>query len=422
MRKKLKNRPTQLSIGHYQLSIFYLLVVLLTACASKNEQVEADTYTCPMHPTVISDKQGVCPVCNMDLVRKARPGEEVEITEDLARLIKSPNTSVVTSIRTVKGDYKSMPVAIEGTGVVTYDTRQLITIPARIGGRLEHVFLKYPFQPVRQGQKIATVYSPDLVTAQQELLYLMKQDPDNTLLMEAAKNKLRLLGVSEGQLNELMATHIVQYQYTLFSTQAGYLITETQPAPGAPLPTSTGMGMATSVAPVTSMKTLVREGDYVTAGQPLFKVINTTAVRIELNLSPEQGRWLHLQQEVELSINQSVTKGRIDFIQPFYNNNEEFIKVWMYVRNLDLKIGTLVTAQWTVPSAEALWVPRLAVVDLGNQSVVFVKERGAFVPRVVTVNARTNDSLDVQGLSSSDEIAADAHYLVDSEGFVRMKN
>lgn len=431
MRKSLRNKfvtgswlpvsCNRLSIVSFQLSIFFLLLVLLAvACSSKNESTVADTYTCPMHPTVISDKQGVCPVCNMDLERKARPGEEVEITEDLARLIKSPNANVVSSIRTVKGEYKSMPVSIQATGMVTYDTRQLITIPARIGGRLEQVFLKYPFQPVRQGQKIATVYSPDLVTAQRELLYLLQEDSDNTMLVEAAKGKLRLLGVSDQQVEVLIATREVHYQFSLSSTHAGYLISEAQPAPVAPVPTNAGMGMATPVASVTSMTTSVREGDYVTAGQPLFKIINTEAVRIELNLSPEQSGHLQLNHELEMKINQSPVKGRVDFIQPFFKNNEEFVKVWVYVKNPDLKIGALVAAHWTVPSVEAFWVPRQAVVDLGNQSIVFVKEREAFVPRVVTVNARANDSLDVKGLSSSDEIAADAHYLVDSEGFVRL--
>src|SRR5688572_9402404 len=131
----------------------WLLIVVLAfavSCNKGDEHAEhADTYTCPMHPTVISDKPGTCPVCGMDLVRKARAGEEVEITEDLSKLIKSPNETVIASIKTIKGEYKSMTVSTEAQGVVTYDTRNIYTIPARIGGRLEKVLLKYAFQQVR---------------------------------------------------------------------------------------------------------------------------------------------------------------------------------------------------------------------------------------------------------------------------------
>jgi membrane fusion protein, copper/silver efflux system len=134
--------------------MIYLVAVLLTlaSCGQGGEHAEhADTYTCPMHPTVISDKPGTCPVCGMSLVRKARAGEEVEITEDLAKLIKSPNETVIGSVKTIKGQYKSVPVSIEGQGVVTYDTRNTYTIPSRVGGRLEKVLLKYQFQRVSKG-------------------------------------------------------------------------------------------------------------------------------------------------------------------------------------------------------------------------------------------------------------------------------
>ena len=111
-----------------------LLLILLAACNGGESSHQHDTYTCPMHPTVVSDRPGTCPVCGMDLVRKARPGESVEITEDIAKLLQSPNEAVVASISTLKGQYKSVPVTIQAQGMVTYDTRNIHTIPARVGG------------------------------------------------------------------------------------------------------------------------------------------------------------------------------------------------------------------------------------------------------------------------------------------------
>src|SRR5688572_19540269 len=140
-------------------NILYILLSLLlfSSCNRGNDHVEHDVYTCPMHPTVISDKQGACPVCGMDLVRKVRPGEALEITNDLANVMKAPNQSVVSATKTTKPVYKSVPLSVEAVGVVTYDTRKIYTISARVSGRLEKIYLKYEFQPVRTGQKIAEI-------------------------------------------------------------------------------------------------------------------------------------------------------------------------------------------------------------------------------------------------------------------------
>src|SRR5688572_33324230 len=130
MKKKLKNsqrstvnsRQLLWSVVHGLWTIM-LIILLATSCSSDKHAEHADTYTCPMHPTVVSDRPSTCPVCGMDLVRKARSGEEVEITEDLAKLIQSPNETVIASIKTIKAEYKSVPSSVEAQGVVTYDTR-----------------------------------------------------------------------------------------------------------------------------------------------------------------------------------------------------------------------------------------------------------------------------------------------------------
>src|SRR5687768_4043144 len=167
------------------IAIVCLLLVALFACSKHDEHGEhTDVYTCPMHPTVISDKPGSCPVCGMDLVRKGRSGEEIKISEEMARLMKSPNEVVVGSIKTIKPEFKSMAASLNAVGVVTYDTRNIYTVPARIGGRIEKMYLKYAFQKVDKGQKIAEVYSPELITAQRQLLYLLDNDHENVQLID----------------------------------------------------------------------------------------------------------------------------------------------------------------------------------------------------------------------------------------------
>lgn len=421
------------------IALLMLPLLLLAACKNNEHAEHADTYTCPMHPTVVSDRPGSCPVCGMDLVRKARAGEEVKITEDLARLIKSPNEVIVASIKTIKGEFKSIPASLEAQGLVTYDTRYVFTIPARIGGRLERVYLKYVFQQVAKGQKVADIYSPELLTAQRELLYLIENDRDNQSLIESAKHKLYLLGASETQVDDVVATKEAAYTFSIFSSYDGYIISESQQAPvmtassvSAASSMGGGMGDAGMTAPQSPTQSnssqpnsdLIREGNYVTTGQTLFKVVNTSALRIELNLPTSQSGSIKTGDEVSLDLgNGPIEKGKVDFVQPFFSEGEEFLKVRVYVTNSQqLRIGQLVTATIQLKETEALWLPKEAVLDIGLEKIVFVKERDVFKPKKVVTGIRTNGKIEIrQGLASSDEVAMNAQYLVDSESFIKSK-
>ena len=415
------------------------VMATVNSCTSKTDQASHDQYTCPMHPTVLSDKPGSCPVCGMDLVRKARQGESVEITEDLARLIKSPNESVVATIKTMKAEFKSLRPFIQAQGIVTYDSRYVYTIPARVGGRLENVYLKYVFQPVRKGQKVADIYSPELLTAQRELLYLIENDQNNELLIASAKTKLYLLGASEKQVEEIIRRKEAVYIFSIFSPFDGYVIGDSQPSTSidaSTKPTSTsssGMGdsgMGAKTQPVSSSisaepsASLPREGNYVSSGQTLFKIVSTSAFRVELNLPSSQGGTAQIGNELSLDLgNGTVEMAKVDFVQPFYSEGEEFVKVRVYVRKTnDLRIGQLVNATIELKATEALWLPKAAVLDLGLEKIVFVKEREVFKPRKITSGISTNGWLEIkQGISSTDEVAMNAQYLVDSESFIKSK-
>jgi multidrug efflux pump subunit AcrA (membrane-fusion protein) len=421
----------------------YFIVALLSlaSCGQGGDHADhADTYTCPMHPTVISDRPSTCPVCGMDLVRKARVGEEVEITEDLSKLIKSPNETVIASIKTIKGEYKSLPVSIEAQGVVTYDTRNIYSIPSRVGGRLEKVYLKYAFQTVSKGQKIAEIYSPELSTAQRELLFLLENDADNKPLIDAAKNKLELLGFTISQINNLIQRKETSSTIAIYSPYNGYLITgqqtpSTSVSMASPTSGSTGGGMSdgmggtssqtTSSAPsseTNSRASFLREGNYISAGEPLASVVNTDALRIELDLPASQAAAVKKGEKLKLNFGEGHQEDAlVDFVQPFFSEGQDFVKLRVSVKNSkDLHIGHLVTAKIALAQSEALWVPKEAVLDLGTDKIVFVKDRGVLKPKKVGTGISSNGLIEIKsGMSSSDEIAANAQYLIDSESFIK---
>lgn len=418
-------------------SLILLLSVLILSCSTKDSTHEhTDTYTCPMHPTVVSDRPSTCPVCGMDLVRKARPGEEVKITEDLAKLIKSPNEIVVASIKTIRGEFKSMPSELSLNGIVTYDTRNIYSIPTRVGGRLEKVFLKYNFQPVVKGQKVAEVYSAELVNAQRELVYLLQKDGENVAMIEAAKNKLSLLGATTQQIETLTKTQEVLYTFSIYSPYSGYVITETQPAPSAPVnasasESSDGMGMGGGATPSPAAgnptspqtSTLLREGNYVSTGQVLFKVVNSNSVWLEFNVPSSQGSQIKTGSELNLVKDGSPVKIKVDFIEPFGEAGEDFIRLRSYYKGDDLSIGQFVQATLTTSSKESLWLPKEAVTDLGTKKIIFIKERGQFKPKEIETGVQSNGWIEItKGLTSGDEVANNAQYLIDSESFVKTSN
>lgn len=430
MRKSLKNN----------FIVFTLLVLItLTSCGGGDDHAEhADTYTCPMHPTVVSDRPSTCPVCGMDLVRKARPGEEVEITEDLAKLLTSPNETVIASIKTIKAEYKSVSSFLEAQGVVTYDTRRLFSIPSRVGGRLEKVYLKYEFQSVVKGQKIAEIYSPELINAQRELLFIIENDGENKSLIDASKKKLELLGLTTAQIERLINDRQTTQTFSIYSPYSGYLITGQQVPPTSASTTmaqttasggmSDGMGAsATSSSPATAASnapttSIIREGSYVSSGQTLFSIVNTDDLRLELDLPSSQAASIKKGDKLSVDFeNGSTEETTIDFVQPYLNEGEDFVKLRVLTsKSKDLHIGHLVKAKIQIPASESLWVPREAVLDFGTSKIVFIKERGVLKAKKVRTGISSEGLVEIRsGLASSDEIAANAQYLVDSESFIK---
>lgn len=420
-------------------SLALFMLLLLASCKGNDDHAgHQDVYTCPMHPTVLSDKPGTCPVCGMDLVRKAQAGEEVEISGDLSKLIKSPDQVIISSIRTIKAEYKSVPVFVDAAGMVTYDTRNVYSVPARAGGRIEKMYLKYEFQAVKKGQKIAELYSPELVTAQRELLYLLENDDENDLLIQSAKHKLELLGLTTSQINDMVKRKEPHVVFTVYSPYSGYVILDDMAPSVNPEMNQTssaagGAGMsamgpaapAASSPSVTPKKTsLIREGDYVSAGETLVRLVNTNGLRIELEVPGADAGIISAGDKIKLDFgdgNESRTS--VDFVQPFFSEGQNFMKIRVYIKDKDLFIGQLVRARIQSGPRESLWIPRQAVLDLGTDKVVFIKQSDVFKPRKIVTGARADELIEVEtGLASSEEIAANAQYLVDSESFIKIDN
>ncbi len=411
------------------------IVILLTGCSKNDEHTHQDEYTCPMHPTVVQDKPGSCPLCGMDLVLKSKTNMGVKATPDLNYLLLPVDFAIASSIKAITPVLKSEEVWAETNGAITYDTRRITTIPIRMSGRIEKLSIKYNFQPVHKGEKILEIYSPELLTAQRDLLYLLKSDAENTSLVESAKEKLKLLGVTDSQIKQIIVTKKEMYSFPIFSSVDGYSVEET--ALRATIPTnalatpsaSSGINgeapMKSSANVSTQREIQVREGTYVTSGQTLFNVVNTEQVWAEFNVRQEDIGKIEINDSIHLSFDQKQNeiKSRIDFIQPFYQDGENFTKVRVYLANYKNKyqIGQLVTGRIKTKSERGLWIPTTARLDLGAGTVVFVKRKDGFRPKEISTGQQFGEWIEVlHGLEAHDSIAYDAHFLMDGESFVKV--
>jgi len=436
MRKKLKNSILYL--------FAFLVLVSLNACNREEGAHAAEdhtTYTCPMHPEIVRDAPGSCPVCGMDLVPVSQSGDSSEavITEDLAFLLQPANNSVISSVATTRPEQKSVQAAVEMEGIITYDPRSVYTIPARVSGRIEQLYIKYNFQPVSKGQKLLEIYSPDLITAQKELLYLVQSAPEDMQLIEASKQKLRLIGATDAQISRLLRSGEASYTFAIYSPYDGYAIGLNSPAPAttpgtSQLPPSGGMnsmgggsGSNPTAATAPDQNIQLREGMYVSAGQPLLQVVNPRQLWAEFNIPAGQVNAIAKGTAVAITFPQlpdEKLEAKVDFLQPFYQAGENFAKVRVYLpgNQKAAMVGQLVSAKANYKTAPALWVPKAAVLDIGTRSVAFRKVKDVFEPVAVTIGTTEGDETQiVEGLQQEDIIAANAQFLVDSESFIKLR-
>jgi Cu(I)/Ag(I) efflux system membrane fusion protein len=450
MKKKLKKN----SLAFFLLAALAIIALSCNRPSKKQpaSQSQPAQYTCPMHPQILSDHPGSCPICGMDLVKNSGGEHDtLQVPADLASLIKSPNGTVVSNMGIVRPAEKTMADSLNAPGVITYDTRRQNVVAARFGGRIEKLYLKYQFQPVSKGQLIAEIYSPELVTAQRELLYILKTDKSNEPLIQDAIQKLKLLGVTSGQVSTLMRTGHEYYRLPVYSPYSGYLTDPSASAPQAknqpagPVSSAdesmgndggmgasanagmssgdNGAGVAGSPAP--PGVSLLQEGAYVAAGQTLFSIVDPSRLWAEINISTVQaGGIANNTKAILIADDGSQTPGRIELIQPFYDQGATFIKVRISINNSShrLRIGQLVKATIHGKDVPGLWIPQSALLDLGTRYVAFIKRNHAFVPVVVTRGAVVKDWVQIRsGLVSGDEIAANAQFLIDSESFIETK-
>ena len=434
----------------------------------KPEKIVADgggdeTWTCSMHPQIRQPNPGLCPICEMDLIPLQDGGEggirEVSVSPEAAALLDLQISPVIRSAAVAE---------VSLFGRIGYDERRMSTITSRIGGRIDRLFVDFTGAMVRKGDHLAEIYSPEIYVAQREVIEATKSirnqsanasDPvrqTRQRLLNAAREKLRLLQISEEQIDEIASQKTPSDRITIRSPQDGIVVDKS-----------------------------IDLGAYVKTGDPLFKIADLSTVWLIMEAYESDLSWLRYAQDVAFTLEAVPGQefhGRVAFIDPDINPMTRIAEVRVNVENpgQKLKPGMFARAhvesrmtgdgkvidpsmegKWIspmhpeivkdqpgecdicgmdlVPAAELgfiseasqkeklpLLVPASAVLQTGERAVVYVripeKTDPSFEGREIVLGPKVGKQFIVEnGLSEGDLVVSQGAFKLDSELQIKAK-
>lgn len=358
---------------------------------------DSTTWTCSMHPQIKQDKPGQCPICAMDLIplkTAQSSGEDMDPNE----IVLTESAAGLADIQTMMVSKGTAQKSIYLQGKVHADERNIAELTARFGGRIEKLFVNYTGQNVQKGEKLATVYSPDLVTAQRELLEAISFKEDRPSFYMAAKSKLKLWDLTDDQISAIEDSGEPQLYFDILSPISG-----------------------------TVMMRHVALGDYVKEGTALFQVTNLTKVWVMFDAYESDLPWIKTGDHVELTMQSLPGKsyeGKVTYIDPFINPTTRVTKVRIELPNHGLKLKPEMFANGVLhskiaESSDHLLIPKSSILWTGKRAVVYVsvpeRESPSFLYREITLGPEAGDFYVVsEGLMEGEVIAVNGVFKIDA--------
>lgn len=359
------------------------------------EIVNETIWTCSMHPQIRQNEPGDCPICGMELIpldnnSNAELDPMAISMSRTAMQIANVGTEIVGKTKPVK--------LLRLNGKVQADERLVYSQSSHIPGRIEKLMVNFTGEYVNKGQVIATIYSPDLVNAQEELFEARKIVETQPMLFNSAKEKLKNWKLSDNQITQILESGTVQEELHILADVSGY---------------------------VTEKK--VNLGDYVNKGMPIYQIANLSTVWILFDVYESDMAWIKKGDEVSFTV-QSVPgetfKGKISYLDPVIDPMTRVAKARVEVNNRDLQLKPEMFVSGTVEAklpikSDAIVVPKTAVMWTGKRSVVYIKnisDRGVnFMMRDVTLGPALGESFVVnEGLEEGEEIAINGTFSIDA--------
>lgn len=355
-------------------------------------------YYCPMHPEVTSDDpKATCPKCGgMQLVPVPKPGATPKDSDvpglDVVEL--SDERIQLSGLRTTKVEREKFSGEISTVGVVSASEAGLAQVTTRYSGWIEELRVAETGKQVKKGQVLATVYSPELLTSQHEFLHIRQQSNE---LRQTARRRLELLGISETEIDELERSGAPMRAVPIRSPASGFV-------------TSRG----------------VVQGAFVQPGTKLFEITDLTTVWVLADIYESSLSRVAVGQSAALEVAAlpgQARKGLVQFIYPSLDPNTRTLRVRIELKNSDfaLRPGMFGRVRIGTGETHGLVIPAEALVDTGEFQYVFLAEaNGRFVPRRVEPGMRSADKIEIRrGLNEGETVVTTANFLLDSESRLR---
>jgi RND family efflux transporter MFP subunit len=406
--------------GLVALAMAFLLLFVVTGCNSGDQSKQEQLYTCGMHPQVIQNKPGNCPICGMKLtpIRKqpglANTGSAGPTNHsDLAMVSNEMDSSVIAvdaatiqkmDVRT--GVVKRGPLrrTVRTVGAIDFDETALAEVSTKFRGWVEKLYVDSTGKQMHRGDPLFEIYSPELFLAQTEYLLTLgspttQDSVASQLRKTAAMTKLRYWDISEDQIAELERTREPRKTLRMNAPRDGIVVEK-----------------------------MVVEGQMVEPGMKLYRLADLASVWIQAQIYEQDLPVIRLGQEAVVtlaSLPDPKFRGRVTYIYPIVDEKTRTAKVRMEFHNPGyfLKPGMYATVEIAADlSASALLVPDMAVLRSGEKNTVFVAlDDGHFEPRSVTIGARTDENYYevVSGLKEGERVVTSGQFMLDSESQLR---
>lgn len=373
--------------------------VFLAACSSEQKKEGAaaknkqQTFTCPMHPQVIKNEMGTCPICGMDLVPFEKNSSDIGLKIDEKR-------QALANITTVIIGENSLSNAKQLNGRLTVNPEQSSYISSRIAGRIEQLYIRETGVKVNKGQPLYKIYSEQLATLQQEYLMAIAQekqfkgDKIERQIVAAAKQKLLLYGQSEAQLQQLVRTQKKDPYVVFYAPESGVVA-----------------------------ELSVTQGQYVSEGAPIVRLEGYGQLWVDADVYPAEASKIKMGQKVKVVVagwEDQPQEMVISFIAPSLQTGTQLTQIRGSIPNLNHQWQPGLQVNVFLPSGSqgnVLTLPVDAIIRDGKGMHVWVKmAKDSFEPRLVKTGVENDSQVEItEGLKNGDQVVVTGAYLLYSE-------
>ena len=372
---------------------FSVAYLIIPGSANENTAEAASSdqqYTCGMHPEIISDEPGICPICNMKLTPKR------DASSDPGSVRINPAMKQNMGLVTKKADYQILTRRILTFGEVAVPDPKIHRVMLKTEGWVEKLYVDEGGQYVDKGEPLLEIYSPELVTAQKELLVATKSNSSEAMMRMAVASRKRLQNwdISNDQLRRLEETREVTRTLTVRSPADGFV----------------------------RMKN-VSEGERISARTVLYEITDLSEVWIEARVYEQDLSYIELNQPAGVSIptlpGQSFA-GYVTYISPFLDDRGQ-AEIRLALDNPEFKLKPSMYAEVEIQGElddRRLVIDRSAVINSGARQLVFVADKNdSYSARTIRTGAVSgNDMIEVvDGLKAGEAVVTSGQFLLDSE-------